>query len=82
MSFAQLKGIASLQQLGDINTHATLPSHKINPSKSLVGQIQVISALQTEGEVKRKPSILKMLLWSGKYGIILVTFNIPQLLCI
>ena len=55
---------------------------KNNPSNSLVGQIQVISILQTEGEVKRKRSILKVPPWSGKYGIIIVIFNVLQLLCI
>lgn len=81
ISFAQLL-IASLQQFGSINTHATLSSYKINPSNSLVGQIQVISVMQTQGELKRKPSTLEMPLWSGKYGFILVIFNILQLLCI
>lgn len=81
ISFAQLL-IASLLQFGGINTHATLSSYKINPSKSWVGQIQVISVLKTQGEPKRKSSILKMPLWSGKYGFILVIFDVLQLLCI
>lgn len=77
ISFAQLL-IASLLQFGGINAHAALPSYKINPSDSLVGQIQVISVPQTHEEFKRKSSILKMPLWSGKYGFILVIFNVLQ----
>lgn len=48
----------------------------------LVGQMQVISILQTEGEVKRRPSILQTSPWSGKYDIIIVTLNVLQLLYI
>lgn len=81
ISFPQLL-IVSLLQFGGINTHATLLSHKINLSNSMVGQIQVISVLQTQGEFKRKSSILKMPLWSGKYGFILVMLNVLQLLSI
>lgn len=45
-----------------------------------MGQIQVSSILQAEGEVKRKPLILKMPPWSGKYGITIVIFNVLKLL--
>lgn len=46
ISFAQLL-FASLLQFEGINTHATLSSYKINPRNSLVGQIQVISVLDS-----------------------------------
>lgn len=81
ISFPQLL-IVSLLQFGGINAHVTLLSYKINLSNSMVGQIQVISVLQTQGELKRKSSISKIPLWSGKYGFILVILNVLQLLSI